>query len=185
MLAEAKNRKYTSDEFLAMTELEGRYELVSGDVYAMAPSPRIIHQDISIGVGSTIWNYIRKNGGPCKVYTAPSDVKLDDENTVQPDIFVVCDKSKFDEHGCVGAPDWIIEILSPANAEHDTVEKLALYAKTGVREYWIVDPMNKKVLVYPFEEAKATGIFTFADEITAGIYKDNAEPLTICIDRIL
>ena len=184
MSAENK-RKYTSDEFLAMTGLEGRYELVSGDIYPMSPSPNTIHQFIVSGLIQEIGLYIKNNGGKCKVVSAPSDVKLDDENTVQPDIFVVCDRNKFDEHGCVGAPDWIIEILSPANAEHDTVEKLALYAKSGVREYWIVDPMNKKVLVYPFEEAKATGIFTFDDEITAGIFKTAQEPLIICINSIL
>ena len=184
MSAENK-RKYTSDEFLAMTDLEGRYELVSGEIYAMSPSPGFIHQKIVSRLCRKIGNYIEDSGGNCEVMVAPSDVKLDDENTVQPDIFVVCDNSKFDEHGCVGAPDWIIEILSPSNSDRDTVEKLALYAKTGVREYWIVDPMHEKVLVYPFAESKATGIFTFDNEVTAGIYKDNETPLKICINKIL
>lgn len=184
MLAD-KKRKYTSDEFLAMTDLEGRYELVSGDVYAMSPSPNIRHQILSKKLLKNIDSYIEDNGGECIVLAAPTDVRLNDEDTVQPDIFVVCDPSKLDENRCNGAPDWVIEILSPSNAEHDTVQKLALYAKTGVREYWIVDPMNEKVLVYPFEEAKATGIFTFDDEVTAGIYKDNELPLKICINKIL
>ena len=168
-----------------MDGLEGRYELVSGELYDMSPSPNIVHQFITSGLIMKIGNFIEKSGGGCKVITAPSDVKLDDKNTVQPDVFVVCDRSKFDEHGCVGAPDWIIEILSPSSVFHDTVEKLALYAKAGVREYWIVDPMSKRVFVYPFEESKATGIFTFDDRITAGIYKDRPEPLTICISEIL
>ncbi len=100
-------------------------------------------------------------------------------------MFVVCDPDKFDEHGCVGAPDWVIEILSPNNIDHDMVAKLELYMKAGVRQYRIVDPKNKRVLVYPFEKAKITGIFTFDDEITAGIYRNNDVPLTICINRII
>ena len=174
-----KNRKYTSDEFLTMNDLEGRYELFSGEVYAMSPVPNIIHQILSGGIYLTIGNYIKKHKGKCRVLAAPTDVKLNDENTVQPDIFVVCDPDKLDEQKCNGAPDWVIEILSPSNAEHDTVEKLILYSKCGVREYWIVDPMNEKVLVYPFAEKKITGMFTFDDEIEAGIYKDSEPPLSI------
>lgn len=178
-------RKYTSDEFLAMTDLEGRYELVSGDIYAMSPSPSTFHQFLISGLIRIIGNYIYDNKGKCKVVPGPSDVKLSDENTVQPDVFVVCDPNKFDEHGCVGAPDWVIEILSPSNIDHDMVTKLELYMKAGVREYWIVDPMNKRVLVYPFEEAKITGIFTFDDEITAGIFRDNEAPLFIRINDVI
>ncbi len=178
-------RKYSSDEFLAMTDLEGRYELISGEIYAMSPSPNDRHQAISIGISSIIWTYIRNNGGKCQVRYAPADVKLNDEDTLQPDVFVVCDPDKLDEHGCVGAPDWVIEILSPSNIDHDMVTKLELYMKAGVREYWIVDPMNKRVLVYPFEEAKITGIFTFDDEITAGIFRDNEAPLVIRINDVI
>ncbi len=180
-----EKKKYTSDEFLAMTDLEGRYELVSGEVYAMAPSPADRHQEISIGLSSTIWSYIRANNGKCKVREAPSDVKLDDENTVQPDVFVVCDPEKFDEHGCVGAPDWVIEILSPSDVEHDTVEKLALYFKSGVREYWIVDPKTEKVFVYIFEKTKTIGLFTFDDEIPVGIYANADKPLVIRVNDVL
>mgnify|MGYP002625745557 CR=1 FL=1 len=178
-------RKYTSDEFLAMTDLEGRYELVSGDIYAMSPSPSFIHQKLISRLNIKIGRYIEENHGACEVIVSPSDVKLNDEDTVQPDLFVVCDPNKFDEHGCVGAPDWVIEILSPSNIDHDMVTKLELYMKAGVREYWIVDPMNKRVLVYPFEEAKITGIFTFDDEITAGIFRNNEVPLAIRINDII
>lgn len=184
---ELQKRKYTSDEFLAMTELEGRYELVSGEIYAMSPSPNYYHQQLVVSLSGEIRNYIRTNNGKCKVLVAPSDVKLNDEDTVQPDVFVVCDPDKFDEHGCVGAPDWIIEILSPSNAEHDTVEKLALYLKAGVREYWIVDPINNKVLVYSIKDHKATsiGVFTFDDEIEAGIFGESGKPLKIRINEII
>ncbi len=181
----AEKRRYTSDEFLAMTDLDGRYELVSGELYDMSPSPSFKHQRLSGGFYWKIRNYIEERGGPCIVLAAPMDVKLNDEDIVQPDIFVVCDPDKMDEQKCNGAPDWVIEILSPSNSEHDTVEKLAMYSKAGVREYWIVDPMNEKVLVYPFEKAKATGIFTFDDEISAGIYETEEVQLVLRVRDIL
>ena len=180
-----KKKKYSSAEFLAATDLEGRYELVSGELYDMSPSPNYIHQKLVSRLNRQIGYYVDRNGGNCEVMVAPSDVKLDDENTVQPDVFVVCDKSKFDEHGCVGAPDWIIEILSPGNSNHDTVVKLELYMKTGVREYWIVDPMSERVVVHTFERANTTGVYTFEDDIPVWIYKDAKEPLTIKIKDIL
>ena len=180
-----KKRKYTSDEFLAATELEGRYELVSGELYDMSPSPNYKHQLLAGGLYADIRGYIRKNSGECTVLIAPSDVRLDDKNTVQPDVFVVCDRDKFDEHGCVGAPDWVIEILSPGNSNHDTVVKLGLYMKTGVREYWIVDPMSERVIVHTFEKANTTGIYTFEDDIPVWIYKDNEHPLSIKIKDVL
>ena len=187
MLAEMFDRKYTSDEFLAMTDLEGRYELINGEIYDMSPAPVIRHQLISLKLAKTIDNYVEKNNGSCIVLEAPTDVKLDDENTVQPDIFVVCDPDKIDEKRCNGAPDWIIEILSPSSVDHDQREKLNIYTNAGVREYWIVDPMNDRVFVYPIVDRKltSTGLFTFDDEIPAGIYKDAPEPLTICINRLL
>ncbi len=184
MLINEMKRKYTSDEFLAMTDIEGRYELVSGEIYAMSPAPNIKHQILSKKLLKKIDDYIEDNSGKCIVLSAPTYVKLNDDDIVQPDIFVVCDPDKLDEQKCNGAPDWVIEILSPHNSDHDTVEKLALYQKSGVREYWIVDPMNEKVLVYPFEQAKAVGIFTFTDKITAGIYKDNPEQLVISINEL-
>ena len=184
MLIKDNKKRYSSDEFLAMTDLEGRYELVSGEIYAMSPAPNIRHQILSGNLFLRIGNYIKDHKGKCHVLSAPTDVKLNDEDTVQPDIFVVCDPDKLDEQKCNGAPDWIIEILSPGNSEHDTVEKLSIYLKAGVREYWIVDPMSEKVLVYPFEATKAVGVFTFNDKITAGIYKEESEPLTICINEL-
>ncbi len=176
-----------------MTDLPERCELINGVIYyfdekgseSMPVSPNTIHQRISRRTAGAIDSYIAANKKNCEVFNAPYDVKLDDDNIVQPDIMVVCDSTKIDEYRCNGAPDWIIEILSPHNSDHDTVEKLSLYHKSGVREYWIVDPMNEKVLVYPFEEAKATGIFTFDDKITAGIYKNAPEPLVICIKELL
>ena len=181
MFAEKKDRRYTSDEFLAMTDLEGRYELIDGYIYDMAPAPGYIHQRLSFDLSHRINDYILGNKGKCEVLSAPSDVKLDDYNTVQPDIFVVCDHEKFDKHGCVGAPDWVIEIVSPSDTQRDTVDKLGLYSKAGVREYWIVFPEERQVLVYLFEAPNTTGIFTFDDDIPVSIYKDAPEPLRIRI----
>ncbi len=116
---------------------------------------------------------------------SPSDVKLSKTDVVQPDIFVVCDPDKLDGQRCNGAPDWVIEILSPSNEKIDTVKKLDLYSSAGVREYWIVAPEEERVIVYPFAAKKSTGIFTFDDDIPAGIYNDAAEPLNICIRKLL
>ena len=110
-MEEKLSKKMTSDEFLALEDTEGRYELIGGEIYAMSPAPNEIHQTISVGLSAEILADIRKNGGKCKVLTAPFDVKLSDEDTVQPDLFVVCDRSKFDGKICRGAPDWVIEIV--------------------------------------------------------------------------
>lgn len=180
-----KEERYTSDEFLAMTDLVGRFELIDGYIYDMSPAPSIIHQKMSSGLNTEIRNYITAHKGKCSVFAAPTDVKLDDENTVQPDILVVCDPNKLDEHKCNGAPDWVIEIVSPSSSRRDTVEKVALYAKAGVREYWIVFPKEEQVIVYLFTEPNLTGIYPFDADIPVGIYKDEPEPLTIRIRDII
>ncbi|MBQ9383797.1 MAG: Uma2 family endonuclease [Ruminiclostridium sp.] len=185
MLSEKKERRYTSDEFLAMTELDGQYELIDGYIYDMAPAPSPLHQDIAGYFYRTVWDYIERNNGKCHAYMGPLDVKLDDENTVEPDVLVVCDPDKIDKKRCIGAPDWVIEIVSPSDTQRDTVDKLGLYSKAGVREYWIVFPEERQMLVYLFEAPNTTGIFTFDDEIPVSIYKDAPEPLKIRISDFL
>ena len=176
---------YTSDEFLAMTDLKGRFELIGGEIYDMSPSPNIFHQRLSRELLVRINSYITDHHGKCEVIAAPSDVKLDDYNTVQPDIYVVCDPDKLDEQKCNGAPDWVIEIMSPSNGKRDAADKVFLYSKAGVREYWVIDPEEKKVMVHHFGKTNIVGLYTFDDTITAGIYKDAAEPLDICIEALL
>ena len=178
-------KKYTSDEFFAMTDLKGRYELIDGEIYDMAPAPSINHQRIVRKLLGKIDRYIEDNHGKCEVFSAPCDVKINEKLSVQPDLFVVCDPDKLDEHRCNGAPDWVIEILSPSNSDHDTRKKLYLYSETGVREYWIVDPMEERVTVYNFGETGLIGLYTFDDDIAVGIYKDEEEPLTICINKLI
>ena len=119
--------------------------------------------------------YIKSKGGSSLVFPAPFAVKLkEDRNTiVEPDISVICDRSKLTDHGCTGAPDWIIEIISPSNSSHDYILKLNLYANAGVREYWIVDPTQKTILVYYLEQDHfKLETHTFQDNIKANIFEN-------------
>ena len=127
-------------------------------------------------LSKTIANYIDSKNGPCEVYPAPFAVKLfseDDKNMVEPDISVICDPNKLTDRGCTGAPDWIVEIVSPSNSSHDYIRKLNLYADAGVREYWIVNPDKKSIYVYHLEETQfETTAYTLQDKIKVNIYDD-------------
>ena len=126
-----------------------------GQILYMA-GPSQDHQALSMELFSLLLSYIKQKGGLCKVFAAPFDVKLSDDplTIVQPDLMIICDKSKLDGHRCNGAPDFIIEIVSPANAADDYVKKLYYYQKYGVQEYWIVAPMRKSISVNYFEGGK-------------------------------
>jgi len=134
-----------------------RYELIDGIAYAMAPAPTRRHQELAGEIFRQIANALK--GSPCRPYIAPFDVRLphadevDDEvdTVVQPDISVICDQSKLDDRGCRGAPDWIIEVLSPSTAGHDQIIKRALYERVGVREFWVVHPVDRVVTAYLLE----------------------------------
>jgi Uma2 family endonuclease len=133
-----------------------RWELIDGEAYAMAPAPGSNHQGISFHIARQLGNFLA--GKQCKVFTAPFDVRLnadtDDDTVVQPDIVVICDKSKININGCVGAPDMVIEILSRSSVKHDKVLKFYTYQRAGVREYWIVDPDSKTVSAYILDDGK-------------------------------
>ena len=131
----------------------------------------------------SIKEYIKKNNGKCEVFSAPTDVKLNEHDVVIPDIFVVCNPDKLDDQKCNGAPDWIIEIVSPSNASRDYTDKLKLYLSAGVKEYWIIDPMNERIVAYKFETASVVEVYTFDDNIPVGIYSENSSPLSICINK--
>ncbi len=134
-----QERIYTEDDYNNLPE-DVRAELIDGQIYYQA-APSRIHQEILMELAGTIRDYIRSKGSPCKVYPASFAVKLsEDKNIVEPDISVICNPDKLTDRGCTGAPDWIIEIVSPGNSSHDYIRKLNLYADTGVREYWIVNP---------------------------------------------
>ena len=169
----AKSPIYTEDDYYHLPE-NIRAELIEGKFYNMS-APSRVHQKILMELSGTIREYIRAENGSCEVYPAPFAVKLfdDDKTVVEPDISVICDPDKFTDRGCTGAPDWITEIISPSTSSHDYVRKLHLYAEAGVREYWIVNPMKRHILVYFFEQNHLeVEVYTFQDEIKVNIYDD-------------
>ena len=165
---------YTEEDYYNSPE-DVRAELIDGQFYDIA-SPSRIHQEILGFLFLGISSYIRSKNGDCKVYPAPFAVKLfvDDNRTVaEPDISVICDPNKLTDRGCTGAPDWIVEIVSPSNSSHDYIRKLNLYADAGVREYWIVNPQKETIFVYHLEETKfEAAAYTFQDKIKVNIYDD-------------
>lgn len=150
-----------------------RIEVFDGIVYDMA-GPSQEHQTILTELLVNIRTYIKEKGGICSVFPAPFDVKLNDIplTVVQPDLMIVCDKSKLDGKRCNGAPDFIIEIVSPGNAADDYIRKLYYYKNAGVREYWIVDPRRKSVTVNYFEGDILNIPYTFDSTIKVNIYDD-------------
>ena len=152
---------------------EKRVEVFDGVVYDMA-SPSQIHQTILTELLVMLRNYIKSKGGNCSVFPAPFDVKLSDKplTIVQPDIMVICDKAKLDGKRCNGAPDFVIEIVSPSNPADDYIRKLYYYKNAKVREYWIVDPRRKSVTVNYFEEDILSIPYTFDSTIKVNIYDD-------------
>ncbi len=160
-VAEKLNQKYTYGDYALWSD-DQRWELIEGVPYAMT-SPLRIHQDIVFNMGLQIGLYMQ--GKPCKLYPSPFDVRLprldeadeDVETVVQPDITVVCDPSKLDKKGCRGAPDWIIEVLSPATTFRDMNVKRGLYEMHGVREYWLVHPEDRWLMMYTLDEESRYG----------------------------
>ena len=175
------SKNYTIKDIYALADGQ-RAELIDGQIYDMAP-PSPMHQKLVQQLGRIIGNYIEKKGGSCEVYPAPFAVfiKEDDANYVEPDISVICDKNKISHRGCEGAPDFVIEIVSPSSRKMDYSLKNALYADSNVREYWIVDPARERTTVYRYEQDVAPIIIPFGDWIKVGIYGD----LKICIDELL
>lgn len=168
-----KSEAYTVDDIYALPEGQ-RAELIDGVMYNMAP-PTIKHQEISLELSAQIRNYIKKKGGACKVFAAPFAIFLNENNKnyVEPDISVICDNSKLENgKGCNGAPDWIIEIVSPSTKNMDYGLKLFKYCNSGVREYWIVDYAKNRITIYNFENETTVNEYTFADKVKAGIYED-------------
>ena len=166
-----QNETYTIDYIYSLPDGE-RAELIDGVVYDMAP-PNFRHQYLSSKLNSRIDQYIDAKKGNCVVIAAPFAVFLnsDDKNYVEPDISVICDPNKLTDKGCIGAPDFIIEIVSPSSRRVDYMIKLFKYRTAGVREYWIVDSIKNRITVYNFETDDNTE-YTFADKIKVGIYED-------------
>ena len=166
-----KNIVYTTEDIYALPDGQ-RAELIDGAIYNMSP-PGWIHQKLVNKLSQKITNYIDSKKGLCEVYPAPFAVFLnnDDSTYVEPDISVICEPQKLNDKGCNGAPDWIIEIVSPSSKRMDYMIKLFKYRTAGVREYWIVDPLKNLIITYSFE-ANTMEYYGFTDKIKAGIYED-------------
>ncbi len=171
-MPQLRTKIYTSEDYWNLPEGE-RAELIGGQLYAMAP-PSLKHQDIIFSLSRKIADYIDSSNGSCKVVLAPFAVNLNanDETYVEPDISVICDKNKLTDRGCTGAPDFIVEVVSPSSRKMDYRTKMTLYADAGVREYWIVDPEKERTTVYRYEEDAAPTIIPFSQSIAVGIYSD-------------
>lgn len=167
-------RVYTYEDYMNSPE-DVRMEIIDGEVFNMAPPSRI-HQEILSELHGELHNYLK--GKPCKVYAAPFGVFLGDEeqnirerHCVEPDISVICDKTKLIDQGCLGSPDFIIEITSPSTQSHDYIRKLHLYNQYGVKEYWIVNPQNETILTYVLvnDNFAAPTSYTFKDTIRSAM----------------
>ncbi len=175
------NKKYTYADYLTWLD-DKRRELINGFIRMMTPAPARKHQKISFKLGLKLGAFFENR--KCEVYSAPFDVRLVEkdkkndkqiENVVQPDISVICDLSKLDDRGCLGAPDFIIEIISPASSKRDAKEKYALYEYFGVKEYWIVFPGEKLIYQYVLNEKgkyEQQGIYVKDDKISPHIFPE-------------
>lgn len=175
------SKTYSYADYLKW-QFEERVELIKGKLFKLSPAPSRKHQEISMAILKRI--LIPLDHHPCGIYHAPFDVRLTPRKgdksdkiytVVQPDICVICDQSKLDDKGAIGAPDLIIEILSPGNSQTEMKNKFEVYEENGVREYWIVDPANEVALVYILnKEGKYIGLhpFTLEDELTSHVFPD-------------
>lgn len=170
-----KDDHFTYGDYLEWPQDE-RWELIEGVPFDMSPAPSRDHQRILMRLAAKIQNFLLEKGDKCHIYPAPFDVRLptadekDDDvmTVVQPDITVICDESKLDERGCRGTPDFVVEIVSPSTVKRDMTEKLLLYERHGVPEYWIIHPGEKSVMVYRLNESKKylrPEIFEYEDTI--------------------
>ena len=165
----AKNA-YTAADYWALPEGR-RAELIDGTLWDLA-SPNRKHQGLVAGLVRETGNHIERNHGNCVVYPAPFAVNLfaDDSTFVEPDVAVICDRTKLSDRGCEGAPDFVVEVVSPSNPGMDYVTKLSLYREAGVREYWICDPAKERTFVYRFDaEDETPAVYPFSAPVPSGV----------------
>ncbi|QPH41955.1 Uma2 family endonuclease [Pedobacter endophyticus] len=157
---------------------DDRVELIKGKVFKMSPAPSRVHQEICGNIFVSMKTFIEKS--PSKVYTAPFDVRFPKESkedsavftVLQPDICVICDKSKLDDRGCIGAPDLVVEILSPGNNKKELLHKYRVYEEFGVKEYWVVSQSDQSILIYTLNDMgrfQPSKIFTSSEKITSSV----------------
>lgn len=170
-------KKYSYSDYL-LWKFEEQVELIKGKIFKMSPAPARKHQNISWNLTLILGNFFQNY--PCKAFHAPFDVRLPSKSenkiytVVQPDICVICDLSKLDDKGCLGAPDLVIEILSPGNSDREMKDKFDLYEESGVKEYWIVQPEGKWVNIYVLENGRfiTHRPFIASDTIKSQVFKD-------------
>ncbi|MBI4754279.1 MAG: Uma2 family endonuclease [Betaproteobacteria bacterium] len=175
-LAQRDERRHTYAEYLTWPE-DQRYELIDGVAYMMAPAPTIDHQTLVFEIGHQIRNALE--GRPCRVLSAPVDVRFpepgqsdaDTDTVLQPDLLVVCDPGKIEPRGIQGAPDWIVEVLSPSTASHDHIAKRRVYERAGVGEYWLVHPNDRLLTIYRRQDGRfgEAEILDLAGETTVAV----------------
>ena len=165
------HQHYTADDYVMWNDGR-RYELFHGGVHAMSPAPSSEHQAISGNLHWEIRSFLTPKA-TCRIFYAPIDVYLAEDTVVQPDIIVVCDSEKIVKKGCVGAPDLVVESLSPSTAKADWKDKFALYEEAGVREYWIVHPEDRLVHVFRLRDGKfqMDGTYSAEDSVRIGIFE--------------
>lgn len=163
--------EYTIEDYYALPD-DVRAELIDGEIYDMS-APQVVHQVLLGSLFNRLSELIKRKGRQCLPLVAPVDVQLDmdDKTMVQPDILVLCNRDKLKKRVIYGAPDMIIEILSKSSWKKDTFFKLGKYLDAGVREYWVVDPDRKKVVVYDFEHSPTTVIYGFEEQVPVRIFR--------------
>lgn len=176
----SKQGEYTIKDYYALPE-DKRVELIDGVFYDMA-APAPVHQRIGGELYRQIANFIFENKGSCIPFMSPVDVRLDcdDKTMVQPDVIILCDKNKIMKWGIMGAPDFVVEVLSPSTKRKDCIKKLDKYREAGVKEYWMIDPYKRKVIVYEFEKESYPMVYGMDGQIPVGIYEGK-----LFIDMIL
>lgn len=180
---------YTYADYL-LWQFEERLELIKGKIFKMSPAPNTSHQLISSKLQGNLFMHLK--GKSCYLFSAPFDVRLfnakksafanrDIYTVVQPDLCVVCDKNKLDEKGCLGAPDLVIEILSPGNSKKEVDNKFDLYQESGVREYWIVQPLDQNIFIFALSDS---GIFVGLKPATEELHSVIFPELSINLKEI-
>ncbi|MDO4879646.1 MAG: Uma2 family endonuclease [Capnocytophaga sp.] len=157
------NGTYTYADYL-LWKLQERVELLKGKIFKMSPAPALAHQRVSMHLSGELYSYFKNK--KCQVFAAPFDVRIPAQNeqgdaihtVVQPDLCIICDPEKIDERGCLGAPDLIIEILSPGNSRKEMKNKYEIYEASGVLEYWVVVPSEKVIHIYVLKDGKYIGL---------------------------
>lgn len=193
-ITESDKPRYTAEEFYKMIpETTRKVELINGEIVSDYPldelikgdviittlaGPTVKHQRIAGRLYSSFDSFIVSNKGKCEAYISPLDVELDDRNVYQPDVFIVCDRDKITDKRIIGAPDLVVEVLSPSSKRHDLIEKCNKYADSGVREYWVIDPEKKMTMVYLFGKTTDISFYPFDKPVPVGIW-DGALEVTI------